>query len=429
MNGAVREGLSVSRLSVRYRTMTALHGVSLTVRPGELLALAGPNGSGKTSFVRAVVGLAPVAEGRIDWGDREVASLPLAERARTIGWMPQEEPVGDNVPLRDYILFGRYPHAARFAPETAEDRAVADRILGELGFSDRPLAGVQELSGGERQRLRLGRVLAQKTPLLLLDEPTAHLDMGHQLEILERVRRLAHDEGRAVLAALHDLNLAARYADRVVVLHKGRVAADGPPATVLSASLLWEVWGVLADLRRDPRSGLPYLIPRLPPEGTATRPVGPFRRVYVVGGGGSASSILRALAADGHHLTLGVVALFDTDSETAAELGVPTVTEVPFAPIGEEARARHRERLAEAEAIVVAPFPVGPGNLPLLDDVLGIAGRTPTYLVGPADSPPGDFAGGRGAEKRAAISALSTRVADERELRARLLARPPTPHG
>jgi iron complex transport system ATP-binding protein len=423
-----RRGLTATALTVRYRSLTALHGVTLGVRPGELLALAGPNGSGKSSFVRAVVGLAPVADGRIEFDGRALTSLTLDERARTVAWMPQEEPVGDNVPIREYILYGRYPHSPRFAPVREDDWAVADRVLAELGFTDRAHVGVQELSGGERQRVRLGRVLAQETPLLLLDEPTAHLDMGHQLDILERVRRLAHDRGRAVVIALHDLNLAARYADRVIVLHRGQIVADGPPTSVLSPTLLRAVWGVVADIRTDARSGLPYLIPRLPSADFRPAAAPPFRRVHVVGGGGSATPILRALVAEGHRVTLGVVALFDSDAETAKELDVPVVAEVPFAPLGEEARAKNRELLAEAEVVVVAPFPVGPGNLPVLDDVLAIAGRVPIYVVEGPLSGARDFTGGLGASRLAVLRPRAHVVADETELLRALAAPPAAPH-
>jgi iron complex transport system ATP-binding protein len=421
-----RTGLTATGLTVRYRTVTALHGVTFGVRPGEVLALAGPNGSGKSSFVRAVVGLTPVAEGRIEFGGRPLAPFSLEERARTIAWMPQEEPVGDNIPIREYVLYGRYPHSPRFAPVRDQDRAIADRVLSELGLSDRAHVGVQELSGGERQRVRLGRVLAQETPVLLLDEPTAHLDMGHQLDILERVRRLAHAEGRAVVAALHDLNLAARYADRVVVLHHGRIVADGLPATVLSPALLRDVWGVVADLRTDPRTGLPYLIPRLPAADVRPMAAPPFRRVHVVGGGGSASPILRALTAEGHRVTLGAVPLFDTDTQTAEELGIPAATELPFAPLGPEVRERHRQLIGEADAVVVAPFPIGPGNLANLEDIEAARGRVRVFLVDPPSAPSRDFTGGPGARALGALRARAV-VVDGVPALLRALATPASP--
>ena len=407
--------LASEGVTVRYRSLPALSRASVAVRRGEFLALAGPNGSGKTTFIRAALGLIRPSEGSISIDGTPVSELSLGARARALGWMPQEEAVGDNVPLRSYVLYGRYPHAARLAPESSNDRAVADRILDELGFSGREHTGVQELSGGERQRLRLGRVLAQETPVLLLDEPTSHLDMGYQLEMLERVRRLAHDRGCAVLAALHDLNLAARFADRIVVLHHGRVVADGPPAAVLSPSLLRDVWGVVADLKRDPQSGLPYLIPRLPSPDPPGAGAGTGTRIHVVGGGGSAAGILRALAAEGFRVTLGAVALFDTDSETASELGIPTATELPFVPLGEEVRARNRQLLEEAEVVVVAPFHVGPGNLGVLDDLLAVRPSMPMFLVG-SGTERRDFAGGAADARLRELGARARMLGDVGEL-------------
>jgi iron complex transport system ATP-binding protein len=419
-------GLSATGVTVRFRETTALSHVSLDAHPGEVVALAGPNGSGKTTFIRAALGIVPMAEGTISVDGVPVGSLPLDARARALAWMPQEEPLGDNVPILDYVQYGRYAQSPRFAPERASDRAAASRILAELGFSGRESSGVHELSGGERQRLRLGRVLAQDAPVLLLDEPTSHLDMGYQLELLDRVRRLARSGGRTIVAAMHDLNLAARFADRIVVLHRGRRVADGPPTTVLSPALLRDVWGVVADLRRDARSGLPYLIPRLPPMEVTPTPAAQGLRVHVIGGGGSAASILRALVEEGLRVTLGAVPLFDTDTQTAEELGVPAATEMPFAPLGPEVREHHRQLMAEADAIVVAPFPVGPGNLANLEDLDAARGRTRVLLVEPPTGAPRDFTGGAGARELAALR-TTAEVVDGIPALLRALASPTGP--
>jgi iron complex transport system ATP-binding protein len=394
MSDDPRPALSAVDLTVRYREMTALAHVSIEARRGEVVALTGPNGSGKTTFVRAVLGLVPVGGGSVEIEGVPVRSMKLDERARALAWMPQEEALGDNVPILEYVQYGRYAHHARFAPERPADREAARRILAELGFGDRASAGVHELSGGERQRLRLGRVLAQDAPVLLLDEPTSHLDMGYQLELLDRVRRLVRAEGKTVLAAIHDLNLAARFADRIVVLHHGRTVAEGPPAVVLSPSLLRDVWGVVADLRRDARTGLPYLIPSLPSQPALPSSPAQGLRVHVVGGGGSAAPILRALVEDGFRVTLGAVPLFDTDSQTAEELGIAAATEVPFAPLGPEVRARHRQLLDAADVIVVAPFHVGPGNLANLEDLTADPSGPRVVLVEPPGTGPRDFTGG-----------------------------------
>ncbi|MCI4364385.1 MAG: ABC transporter ATP-binding protein, partial [Thermoplasmata archaeon] len=357
--------LEVEELSVRFGLRRALSRVSLTAGAGELVALAGPNGSGKSTLLRACLGLLAPSEGRIRLFGTDGARLSIRERARRVAWVPQEEAPRDNVRLIDYVLFGRFAHLPPFAGESEADRSTANRALAEAGLADRRDSGVLELSGGERQRLLLARALAQETPLLLLDEPTAHLDIGHQLDLFERVRLQVRERGLCAVAAMHDLNLAARFADRIVVLSHGQVVSDGPPEAVLSVPLLREVWGVETELRRDPNTHRPYLLPlrSVAPgvlAGRADRRLGP---VHVVGGGGSASPILRRLVEEGFHVTAGALPLLDSDAETADELGIPYSAEVPFAPIGEVAQARTRELLGPARAVVIAPVPTGPGNL------------------------------------------------------------------
>ncbi|HEY6238583.1 MAG TPA: ABC transporter ATP-binding protein [Thermoplasmata archaeon] len=375
--------LAVRGLSVRLGDRPVLHRVSLSAGRGELVALAGPNGSGKTTLLRAALGLAPIAAGTVELFGTPTVDLSVRERARRVAWVPQEESARDNVGLREYILYGRYPHLAPFEGESRTDRELADRALADVGLLDRADDGIRSLSGGERQRLLLGRALAQGSPLLLLDEPTAHLDIGHQLDILERVHRLVRERGVCAVAALHDLNLAARYADRLVVLSHGRLVADGSPKEVLDPPLLRDVWGVEAILKSDPHTGQPYLLPRRTTESSRATPAPPGTRgpVHVVGGGGAASPILRRLVDDGWAVTTGALPLLDSDTETAEELGLPFVAEIPFSPLSDEVRERHRRMLDGATAIVVAPFAVGPTNLANLEDLVGYAGRCPVVLI------------------------------------------------
>jgi iron complex transport system ATP-binding protein len=384
-------------VSVRYDHRVALHEVDLTVSPGEFVVLAGPNGSGKTTLLRVILGFLPVAEGVAELFGSRLDDLAVRERARLVAWVPQDEAVRDDPSVAEYVRYGRYPYRGRFETESAEDLRQVRGALEELDLADRAHDGLLSLSGGERQRAVLARALAQATPLLLLDEPTSHLDIGHQLDILERVRLLSRRRGTAVLAALHDLNLAARFADRVVILSRGRKYDDGPPRDVLSEELLARVWGVSADLRRDPRSGVPYLLPhhRLV-EPAAVRSAPGFGPVHVVGGGGAAAPILRWLVDRGYRATTGALHLLDTDAETAQLLGLPMAVELPFAPLGEEVRAAHRVLLGHAQAIVVAPFAIGPSNLANLTDLEPYAGQVPVYLFNPTPIESRDFASGEG---------------------------------
>jgi len=387
--------LRLSGVTVHYGTRLALHEVSLTVRPGEFVALAGPNGSGKTTLLRAVLGFLAPDAGTVELFGRPVDSLSVLERARSVAWVPQGESPRDDVRLFDYVLYGRYPYHGPLDAETAADHAIARRVLTEVGLDDRSEDGILSLSGGERQRAILGRALAQTAPLLLLDEPTSHLDIGHQLDLLSRVRTLTEGGQVTVVAALHDLNLAARFADRIVVLSRGRRVADGAPADVISEELLARVWGVVADLRRDPRTGAPYLLPsHLVPPPAPPGALLDKGTVHVVGGGGAGGPYLRALSDAGYRVTAGALHLLDSDLEVAESLGALTAVEVPFAPIGEEARQRLRALLNNATAVVVAPFPVGPSNLPNLQEVRRALGRVPVLLVRRAPGQNWDFTGG-----------------------------------
>jgi iron complex transport system ATP-binding protein len=427
--------LRIVGLTVRFGERPALSEVDLEVRPGEFVALAGPNGSGKTTLLRAALGLQDRAAGQVTLFGEELARLPIRERARRVAWVPQEEAPRDDVALERYVLYGRYPHLGWLEGETAEDRARASETLREVGLADRAKDGILEISGGERQRVLLARALAQEAPLLLLDEPTSHLDIGHQLDLLGRVRALARRRHLAVLAAIHDLNLAARYADRIVVLAHGRVVADGPPETVLSPLLLRNVWGIAAQLRRDDPTGLPYLVPRIATEpveaSVAPDGLGP---VHVVAGGGSASRILQELTEAGLPVTVGALNLLDSDAEAAAALGIPVALEAPFAPLSESVRSRHRTLLGEADLIVVAPFAVGPSNLANLEDVAAVPGPVTILLVEGAPEVSLDFTQGRATEIRSRLrargarsvagSALLEEIQRERAARARHAAAP-----
>ena len=386
----------VEHLTVRFGARVALHDVDLTVRAGEFVALAGPNGSGKTTLLRVLLGFLDPDAGSASLFGTPVAHLSVRERARRVAWVPQEELVRDDIPIFDYVLYGRYSRLEPFGGESDADRVLAMQILTDVGLADRAEDGILSLSGGERQRATLARALAQDSPILLLDEPTSHLDIGHQLDLLDRVRRLSHTRNVTVIAAMHDLNLAARYADRIFVLSRGRPYIDGPPSLVLSEDLLGRVWSVAADLRKDPRTGTSYLVPHHLIGDVASSAIPPDRGpVHVVGGGGAASPYLRELTDRGFRLTTGALHLLDSDTETAEALGIPAAVEVPFAPLGDEVRAAHRRFLASARAIVVAPFLVGPSNLANLDDLGAFVRSTPIFLLARPPEPAWDFTGGR----------------------------------
>jgi iron complex transport system ATP-binding protein len=232
-----------------------LDGVDLTVAPGELVGVLGPNGAGKTSLIRAALGLLRLSGGRALLADRPVAGLSEAARASLAAYLPQERRVAWNLPVWRVAALG----AVLRPPAIAE--ALARAALERVGLAALAERGVLDMSGGERARVLLARLLVGEAPLLVADEPAAGLDPEAQLMIMALFRREA-DEGRAVMTTLHDLTLAARYCDRVVVLARGRVVADGPPREALGARVLAEVFGLVGGVV-DTQAGPAVLASRL----------------------------------------------------------------------------------------------------------------------------------------------------------------------
>lgn len=238
------EVLTASGVVVRLGGATIVEGASLAVRGGELVALVGPNGAGKTTLIRALAGLVP-AQGSILLGGKPLENLKPRERARQIAYLPQGHIFHWPMPVASIVMLGRAPHADPFSSTTPEDEAAVERALvttETLMFAER---AVTTLSGGERARVALARALATQAPVLLADEPTAALDPRHQLVVMELLRAAAR-AGSAILAIMHDLTLAARYADRVLVMDGGRIVADGVPSEALAPQRLAAVFGIEA---------------------------------------------------------------------------------------------------------------------------------------------------------------------------------------
>jgi iron complex transport system ATP-binding protein len=237
---------------------------SLSLAAGEFAALIGPNGAGKTSLLRLLGGIAAPAAGEVSLGAASLAAMTARERARRIALVLPESSILFNFSVLEIVLMGRAPHLGLWRLEGPEDFGAARAALRDMDLAAHETRHLKELSSGERQRALVARALAQDPQVLLLDEPTAYLDLRHALEIFDILRRLNRERGLLVVTASHDLNLAARHASRLILLDRGRLAADGPPDEVLTPATIRDVYETEAEVARDPRTGAPYVIPRAP---------------------------------------------------------------------------------------------------------------------------------------------------------------------
>ena len=252
--------LKIENLSVSYGSRRVLQDVSFDVQGGEVLALIGPNGAGKSTLIRAVSGVIPYT-GQIRTNGDDFAALSTLQRAKYIATVPQAVALPPAYTVWETVLFGRTPHLGFLGQPSHKDEEIARQALSRvsaLPFADRR---VGELSGGEQQRILLARALCQSTPILLLDEPTAHLDLQYQVGLLELVHELAHRDHLAVLVALHDLNLAAHYADRIALMVAGNIKAMGKAKDVLQADLIQEAYCLPVQVVNHPFLDIPLILP------------------------------------------------------------------------------------------------------------------------------------------------------------------------
>ena len=247
-------------LTCGYGDQPVLKEVSFDLHRGEILGVIGPNGSGKSTLIRALTQILPLGSGRIDLYGQDIMGMSMRELARSVAVIPQQAEIPFAFSALDVVLMGRTPHLGRFHMEGLEDLTIAQDALARtdaLQFKDRSL---QELSGGERQRVIIARALAQQPTVLLLDEPTSYLDLNHQIEVFDLLEHLCATDHLAVLCVSHDLNLAAEYCNRLMMISQGQVFATGTPNEILTTEYIKEVFQAEVSVINSPQTGAPQVI-------------------------------------------------------------------------------------------------------------------------------------------------------------------------
>lgn len=253
----------VREVRLGYGAEPVIDGLSLEIEPGSFTAIIGPNGCGKSTLLRSLARVLSPRAGAVLLDGERVDALPSRQVARQVGLLPQAQEAPAGITVAELVERGRFPHRGAFAVPSAADREAVASALEVTGLTELAARPVAQLSGGQRQRVWMALVLAQQTETILLDEPTTWLDLAHQVELLDLCARLNETEGRTIVIVLHDLNQAARYAERLVVMRRGAIVAHGAPGDVLTEQLVEDVFGLACRVIPDPETGTPLIVPRM----------------------------------------------------------------------------------------------------------------------------------------------------------------------
>ena len=352
--------LRFENVTVQYDKHTVLRDFSCDVTKGEFVSLIGPNGSGKSTMVNAVMGTVPLAGGEIYLGGKNNREYTAKERSRFAAVVPQYFTTGFGFRVRDVVMMGRNPYLRRLQSETPQDIAIVEeslRLTNTYHLKDRKITS---LSGGERQRVVIAGALAQKPKLLILDEPTNHLDIHHNLEIMQLIKELNQQDGITVFAVLHDINMAARFSDRIILLNEGEQVKTGSVREVICEETLKPVYQIDMVVRNNRLTDSLEVVPlRMNKEKVSFD----GKRVHVVCGGGSGEIYLEELRNRGYRLSCGVVNIGDSDYEVCQSLDIQMVQEKPYSDISEEAYRENLHLIAESEVVILTDVAIGRGNL------------------------------------------------------------------
>jgi len=389
--------LSIDDLKFGYSEKEILKKIGFTSHHGEMLALLGPNGSGKTTLLKLLSKILCPECGVIKIGDVCIDNIPQKELAKEMAVIPQSFDTTFSFTAHEIVMMGRTPYISRFGSESAMDFEVVERAMKRTDTWQMRDSMFYNLSGGEKQRVIIARALAQEPHILLLDEPTSSLDINHQLEILTTVRSLVKEENMLVIAAFHDLNMAAKYFDKILLLSNGKVHAEGEPADVLTEKNIRDVYGVDVVVKNNPITDSIYVVPLDKAEkiSSNSRP-----KAHVICGGGSGSPLLNRLKKNRFHISVGVLNMLDTDHETASYLNIEDIVlEAPFSPISDSNHIENLKLVKEADFVVLSDFSIGSGNLKNLEAAIyAIKHKIPVMIYEKRKIKDKDFTNGKGSK-------------------------------
>lgn len=369
MSGGI---LEFKQVAAGYGSREILKDITLSIQEGEFTGLIGANGTGKSTLIKCVSGILPLKRGTITICNRDNASLKNRERAQMVAVVPQSYNVEYNFTVEDIVMMGRNPYMSLRRQEGSEDEDIVREAMEATGTEVFRGRFYNELSGGERQRVVLARAIAQQPKIILLDEPTSALDVRYQIEVMELIAKLSQERHMTVLAVLHDINMASRFCQRMVMLQEGKVSTTGIPRKVINRANMQSLYKMKLMVRESPLFRKPEMLPiRVMEE----EKISSRRHVHVICGASGAVQVLEKLDAKGYTVTAGVVNQGCDDWLACQELDIPCIEAAPFTPVTEDKQAENLKMMADADAILVADLPFGEDNLRNLSGLEDMPGK------------------------------------------------------
>ncbi len=394
--------IEVQNLKYEINNKTILDNICLKVNKGELVGLIGPNGAGKTTLLKCLNGINK-AEGIVKINGSLINQMNNKSLAEKVALMHQNTQIGFPFPAREVVLMGRYPYLKRLQRESKEDYKIARKNMEYTDTEKLEDCAISQMSGGERQRVLFAKTLTQETGIILLDEPTANLDITYQEQIFKYSRELS-EQGKTVVAAMHDLKIAAKYCTRLVLMHDGRIVADGSPQEVLTSRNLSRVYGVNALVYKNRITGLMDIyIHKFNEKNKAVR-------FHVIGGGGTAGSVIRQLYEQGYHISAGVFSQGDSDIASAEVFGIEYLVEKPFSSISDKLFNENLAYVKNSHTTILCNMPFGLQNIRNLE----VAEQSQKLVIIEDDLPETrDFTDGKATEiynrlKRKAVAVINS---------------------
>lgn len=356
-----KEMLRFEHVTLGYGERDVIKDFSCSIEEGEFVSLIGPNGSGKSTLIHAITGMLPCKSGEIYIKGRNIKSMTSRERAQITAVVPQNFQVNFAFKAKEIVAMGRHPFLKRMQSETEEDYRIIDEALAETGTLHLRERKVTQLSGGERQRIIISSALAQQPQLLIVDEPTNHLDIQYNLEVMQLMRRLNKEKGITIFAVLHDINMASRFSDRIIVLNNGEKIEDGKARDIIKEDILKPVYKIDLVVRDNPLTDAAEIV-ALRSNKTAKRMTN-GKKMHIICGGGSGGYWLEHFHNKGWEVSCGVLNVNDSDYELSRSLGIDVISEKPYCDISDEAFDANAAVMKAVDVVILADLDVGHSNL------------------------------------------------------------------